>query len=94
MTDGQKDDGRRPSFTEQLWSMDEESLIQHYLVAKREGDPATVMAILQAKSMIASRDAADESRRVAKATKWLAWATVAMALATIVMAAVAVWNPS
>jgi len=94
VTEAQKDDAKRPSFTEQLWSMDEQALIQRFLVAKREGDPATVLAILQAKSMIAAREAAEESRRVANATKWLAWATAVMALATIVMAAVAMWGTS
>lgn len=88
-------DESRRSFTERLWAMDEKALIQHYIVAKREGDAETARAILQAKSLLASEEAAraakestEASRDVASKTGQLAWATIGMAFTTLVMAVV------
>lgn len=87
------DDTSRTSFTERLWAMDEKVLIQAYIVAKREGDAETARAILQAKAMLASdeaarvaKESAEASRDVAKMTRWLAVATAAMAITTAAMA--------
>lgn len=83
------------SFTEKLWTFDEQTLIQRFIATtpnRDSGDAHTAITILQAKATIASREAADaakeaarQSERVANSTKWLAWATATMALATVAL---------
>ncbi|AXT86259.1 hypothetical protein C6I20_14430 [Aeromicrobium sp. A1-2] len=80
------------SFTDDLWALDEATLIQRFIVGRGNGDDQTALAILQAKAMVAARDAASETKRMAHQTARLAWATVALAIATAALVIISAWN--
>lgn len=84
--------GKQGTFTQQLWELPEEQMIQRYIVGKRAGDPETALAVLQAKVLRAAeasaestRDLAEKTTKLANATMWLAVATVVLAVATVAL---------
>ena len=82
----------QPSFTQNLWDLDEATLIQRFIVAKQAGDSQTALAILHAKATLAAQAAADETRRMALQTKRLALAIIVLAAATVALVIITVWG--
>ena len=82
------------NFTEKLWTLDEQTLIQRFIAGRQQrdtGDAHTALVILQAKASIATQEAAKQSERVASYTKWLAIGTFVMAAATVILAVVQIF---
>lgn len=88
------EDWDKLNFTEKLWSLDEQTLIERFIVGHQNrdtGDAHTAVIILQAKAAIATQEAAKQSERVASYTKLLAIGTFVMAAATVILAVVQIF---
>jgi hypothetical protein len=75
------DSSKRSQFTETLWQMDEKSLIDFMKARVGQPDFQTALAVLNAKSLIASREVATWTKRLT----WATFALAALALLAIVV---------